>query len=140
MCQDEQYVNEIQHAPEIRIDRARLHHVVVIIHSIDLQEPGEPQHRVAAEIHLQQIERDQRQQIEDKGLGLDIMTGQFSAIVDHQTLLEVAGAKLHRHVQEEHHVGETVAGEPGGRRQRLQLRQTLTDDQRPEVVKDTGRQ
>jgi len=73
--QDEQNVNEIQHAPEIRINRARLHHVVVIVHSIDLQEPGEPQHRVAAEIKLQEIERQQRQQIENEGLGLEVVTG-----------------------------------------------------------------
>jgi len=66
--QYEQNVNEVQHAPEIRIDGARFHHIVVIVHPIDLEEPGEPQHRIAAEVHLEQIERQERQQVQNERL------------------------------------------------------------------------
>lgn len=133
-------MNEIQHAPQIWVDGARLHHVIIIVHAIDLEEPGETEHRVGAEMHLHQVQRQQRQQIEHEGLGLEVVAGQLSAVVDHQALLQIAGAYLHRHVQEENEIGEAVAGEPGGGRQRLQLRQALTNDQRPEIVENAGRQ
>ena len=141
MSQYQQYMYKIQHTPQVRINRPRFDHVVVIVHAIDLEEPREPEHRIATEVHLKQIEWQQRQQVQHERLGLEIMTGQFLAVVHHQSLLEVAGTKLHRHVQKEHKVRETVAGEPRGRRHRLQFRQALPHDQRPQIVQHaTGQQ
>lgn len=138
--QYQQYVDEIEHSPEIGIDRSRFDHVVVIVDPVDLEEPWKPEHWITAQIDLQQIERQQSQHIEDERFRLEVMAGQLLAVVNHEALLEIAGAKLDAHVEEEYEIGKAVAAEPERRCHFLKLRHTLPDDEGPEIVEDTGGQ
>lgn len=68
------------------------------------------------------------------------MAGEFLAVVDHEALFQVPCTKLHGHVEEENDVGKTVTTKPHSWRQLLQLGQTLTHNQRPQIVKHAKRQ
>ena len=68
------------------------------------------------------------------------MAGQFSAVVNHETLLEIARAELHAHVEKKDDVGKAVAAPPQRRRELLQFGHTLAHYERPQIVKYAERQ
>jgi len=43
-------MNKIQHTPEIWINRARFHHIIIIVHPVDFEES---QHWIAAKDYLE---------------------------------------------------------------------------------------
>lgn len=52
----QQYVNKVEHSPKVRVNCPRLDDVVELYHPIDLEEPGKPEHRIATEVQLEQVQ------------------------------------------------------------------------------------
>ena len=75
--QHEQDVDEVDDAPQVGVDGAGLHHVVVVVHAVGLEEAGEAQDGVDAHVELQQVQRQQRAQVEQKGAGLHVVPRQL---------------------------------------------------------------
>lgn len=87
-----------------------------------------------ADFELDQIERREGDEVEQERPGPHVVAGQLASVVHHQPLLQVTGAELDGHVQQEHDVAERVHGRPPAGRHALQLGQALPDDGRPQVV------
>lgn len=105
-----------------------------------LDEPGEPEYGMHADLELDQIEWRECYEIEQERPGPNVMAGQLAGIVHHQALFQVSGAELDGHVQQEYDVAERVHGRPPRGSHALQLGQALPDDGRPQVVQRAARQ
>ena len=66
MSQQEKNVKEIHYTIGVRIDRPRLLQMVQLKSSIDFEKARKPKDRDRTEFDLQEIQRCQRTQVEDK--------------------------------------------------------------------------
>lgn len=103
------------------------------------EESRETENGAGAERALQQLQRQQGDQVEDERSGLDVVQGQLFGVVDDEALLQVAGAELDDDVDQEDQVGQIVARHPERLGQPLKFGKTLPDDERPQIVEHANR-
>lgn len=85
MTQEKKNVKEIEHTIGVRIDCSRFLQIVELKCSIDFEETGKAENRNRAELDLKNIQRRQREKIDEKSRRVQVIHGEFVMIVDEET-------------------------------------------------------
>ena len=132
-------MREVGDAPHVGVRRLDADHVDEADAAVRLQEAQEPDERVDADEDLDEVERQQRDQVDDEALRVDVVPDELASLVDHEPLIEVPGPHLHADVGEVHEVGDRVQREPRRLVALTDLGERLARDARPQVVEHADR-
>ena len=132
-------MREVGDAPHVGVHRPVADHVDEADGAVRLHEAREPDERVDADEDLDEVERQQRDQVDDEALRVDVVPDELASLVDDEPLLEVPGPHLHADVGEVHEVGDRVQREPRRLVALTDLGERLARDARPQVVEHADR-
>lgn len=138
MAAEEEDVGEVGDTPDVGKDCTRLDHVDKAIQSVGLEEAWRSQQRVKSDVELDEVERQQRDDVQHETTRARVAQRQSAQVVNDQAALEVPGPGLDRDVDDIDEVGQSVGGEPQWLDSMSQLRESLARDARPEIIEYSG--
>ena len=153
MTQEKKNVKEIEHTIGVRIDCSRLLQIVELKCSIDFEETWKAKNRNRTELDLKNIQRSQREKIDEKSRRVQIIHGEFVMIIDEETygserhesiskiirvltLFEITRSKLNRDIKKIERIGNVIDHHPDLGIVALQRIKGLTGDGKPEIVQN----